>query len=232
MRGQASEIESRATTPRTPAASSSSISATSACGETTTPLPMKQSTVPRRMPDGMRCSTVLLPPITSVWPALWPPWKRTTPCARSVSQSTILPLPSSPHWVPTTTTLRAFIAMRLFHHPGDTAQIYREPHRWAGAAESLADIVVSSAARYRSRDTGAVGVEHNARVIVVATQLGEIEAERHRAGLGERAQRFQRTGELGELRQLLFRGVEHLGAAVELGQKLQRGARFRVQLLG
>ena len=48
--GQASEIERRATTPRTPAASSSSISATSACGETTTPLPMKQSTVPRRMP--------------------------------------------------------------------------------------------------------------------------------------------------------------------------------------
>jgi hypothetical protein len=36
------------------------------------------------------------PPITSVCPALWPPWKRTTPCALSVSQSTILPLPSSP----------------------------------------------------------------------------------------------------------------------------------------
>ena len=31
-------------------------------------------------------------------------WKRTTPCAISVSQSTSLPLPSSPHWVPTTTT--------------------------------------------------------------------------------------------------------------------------------
>src|ERR1700712_924347 len=44
--------------------------------------------------------------MTSVWPALWPPWKRTTPCAWSVSQSTTLPLPSSPHWVPTTTTLR------------------------------------------------------------------------------------------------------------------------------
>src|SRR6201989_2187637 len=44
--------------------------------------------------------------MTSVWPALWPPWKRTTPWAWSVIQSTILPLPSSPHWVPTTTTLR------------------------------------------------------------------------------------------------------------------------------
>ena len=79
----------------------------SACGETTTPLPMKQATPSRRMPEGIRCSTVFLPPITSVWPALWPPWKRTTPWAWSVSQSTILPLPSSPHWVPTTTTLRA-----------------------------------------------------------------------------------------------------------------------------
>src|SRR5687767_10334279 len=53
----------------------------------------------------MSCSAVFTPLITSVWPALWPPWKRTTACAWSVSQSTTLPLPSSPHWVPTTTTL-------------------------------------------------------------------------------------------------------------------------------
>src|SRR5687767_3088181 len=65
------------------------------------------------MPEGMRCSTVFLPAITSVWPALWPPWKRTTPCARSVSQSTILPLPSSPHCVPITTTLRALMLLPL-----------------------------------------------------------------------------------------------------------------------
>src|SRR5215475_966374 len=43
--------------------------------------------------------------MTSVWPALWPPWKRTTTSARSDSQSTILPLPSSPHWAPITATL-------------------------------------------------------------------------------------------------------------------------------
>src|SRR6478752_615516 len=61
------------------------------------------------MPLGMRCSAVFTPLITSVWPALWPPWKRTTPCAISVSQSTSLPLPSSPHWVPTTTTLRPVV---------------------------------------------------------------------------------------------------------------------------
>ena len=45
-----------------------------------------------------------MPSITRVWPALWPPWKRTTMSACSDSQSTILPLPSSPHWEPTTTT--------------------------------------------------------------------------------------------------------------------------------
>src|SRR5215468_9228762 len=58
------------------------------------------------MPLGIRCSAVFTPLMTSVWPALWPPWKRTTPCALSVSQSTSLPLPSSPHWAPTTTTFR------------------------------------------------------------------------------------------------------------------------------
>src|SRR3954452_17053111 len=61
------------------------------------------------MPLGIRCSAVFTPLITRVWPALWPPWNRTTPCAISVSQSTSLPLPSSPHWVPTTTTLRPVV---------------------------------------------------------------------------------------------------------------------------
>src|SRR3712207_1583949 len=40
---------------------------------------------------------------TIVWPALLPPWKRMTASARSASRSTTLPLPSSPHWAPTTT---------------------------------------------------------------------------------------------------------------------------------
>src|SRR5262249_40919957 len=43
--------------------------------------------------------------MTRVWPALCPPWKRTTMSACSDNQSTILPFPSSPHWAPTTTTL-------------------------------------------------------------------------------------------------------------------------------
>src|SRR5262249_6877896 len=53
--------------------------------------------------------------MTSVWPALCPPWKRTTISARSESQSTILPLPSSPHCEPTTTTF----VIQLFLFPAE-----------------------------------------------------------------------------------------------------------------
>src|SRR5438067_3511847 len=228
MRGQASETERRATTPGTPPASSSSISATSACGETTTPLPMKQSTLGRMIPDGMRCRTVFLPPTTSVWPALCPPWKRTTPCARSVSQSTILPLPSSPHWVPMTTTLRAL--MGLFDHASDAPEINGEASGRPRAAEGLAHLVVAPAARDGAADARAIGIEDDARVVVIAAQLGEIEAHGHRAGLGERTERLQRLRQRRQLRQALLRRAEHLGAAVELRQELERRARFRVEL--
>src|SRR5579863_6377498 len=58
--------------------------------------------------------------MTSVWPALWPPWKRTTISACSDNQSTILPFPSSPHWAPTTTTFpisQLFpLQLSLFRH--------------------------------------------------------------------------------------------------------------------
>src|SRR5688500_18901508 len=37
-----------------------------------------------------------------VWPALLPPWKRTTYLARSARTSTTFPFPSSPHCVPMT----------------------------------------------------------------------------------------------------------------------------------
>src|SRR4051812_12111259 len=59
----------------------------------------------RTTPEGSSDSLYVTPSITSVWPALWPPWKRTTTSARAESQSTILPLPSSPHWAPITATL-------------------------------------------------------------------------------------------------------------------------------
>src|ERR1700730_4126827 len=40
--------------------------------------------------------------VTTVWPALLPPWLRIARSARSASRSMILPLPSSPHCPPTT----------------------------------------------------------------------------------------------------------------------------------
>src|SRR6056297_2012949 len=98
-------------TPRSIRADASS---TSESMDRTTPFPIRHCTPSRRMPEGMRCSTVFSAPITSVWPALWSPWKRATAATRSVSRSTILPLPSSPHWVPMTTT---FLPM-MFVVPG------------------------------------------------------------------------------------------------------------------
>src|ERR1700734_104416 len=55
------------------------------------------------MPDGTRWNFHSRRPRTIVWPALLPPWKRTTASARSASRSVILPLPSSPHWSRTIT---------------------------------------------------------------------------------------------------------------------------------
>src|ERR1700704_4131549 len=92
------------------------------------------------MPEGTRCSTVFLPPITSVCPALCPPWKRTTPCAWSVSQSTTFPLPSSPHWVPMTTTFLATVSA--------LAQFAHGP--FAGALDELAVALGLSALRHMS----------------------------------------------------------------------------------
>ena len=89
-----------ARTPARPAPSACGSRASSASSDSTTPLPMKQRTCSRRMPEGISDRMVFLPPMTSVWPALCPPWKRATAAARSVSRSTTLPLPSSPHWVP------------------------------------------------------------------------------------------------------------------------------------
>src|SRR5215207_4242076 len=51
----------------------------------------------------MRWNFHVSPSRTIVWPALLPPWKRTTTSARSARRSTTLPLPSSPHWAPTMT---------------------------------------------------------------------------------------------------------------------------------
>src|SRR4029077_6750635 len=102
MRGQYGETASRSNTG-TPCSISVRLSLSSASSDSTTPLPMRQRTPGRRIPEGISDSTVRRPPMTSVWPALCPPWKRATAAARSVSRSTTLPLPSSPHCAPITT---------------------------------------------------------------------------------------------------------------------------------
>src|SRR5271154_6320365 len=88
-----------------------SISGSSAQGSTTTPLPITDSLPSRTTPDGSSDRLYSTLPMTSVWPALWPPWKRTTTSARLDSQSTIFPLPSSPHWTPTTTTFAIALSL-------------------------------------------------------------------------------------------------------------------------
>src|SRR5919107_6272319 len=84
-------------------ARSPSISSQSTFGSTTTPLPITHSLPGYRMPDGIRWNLNVSPLRTIVWPALLPPWKRTTASACSASRSVIFPLPSSPHWAPTIT---------------------------------------------------------------------------------------------------------------------------------
>src|SRR5580692_4130276 len=80
--------------------------------------------------------------MTRVWPALWPPWKRTTMSACSDNQSTILPFPSSPHWAPTTTTfpIRSYFPLQLslfrhdlFEKPVST---HSRAYRGSGACEA------------------------------------------------------------------------------------------------
>src|SRR5436190_8253609 len=89
----------------TPRCTSDSISSMSEPGSTTTPQPITHRQPLCRMPEGMVCSTYFSRPTTTVWPALLPPWKRTTTSTCGVMTSTTLPLPSSPHCVPTTTML-------------------------------------------------------------------------------------------------------------------------------
>src|ERR1700742_3428490 len=87
----------------TPRASSASISSNSTFGSTTTPLPITGVTLGESTPDGSTCRAYFSSPITTVWPALFPPWYLTTYWTRSPSRSVALPLPSSPHWAPIST---------------------------------------------------------------------------------------------------------------------------------
>jgi hypothetical protein len=61
-----------------PSASRRSISSRSTSGSTTQPLPITGVMCGYMIPEGMRCSFSVRPPWMTVWPALLPPWKRTT----------------------------------------------------------------------------------------------------------------------------------------------------------
>src|SRR5213592_148464 len=89
----------------TPRCTSDSISSISDPGSTTTPQPMTQRQPGWRIPDGIVCRTYFSRPATTVWPALLPPANRATTFTWGARMSTIFPLPSSPHCVPTTTML-------------------------------------------------------------------------------------------------------------------------------
>src|SRR5690606_30182341 len=115
-----SETTSRSSRSCRPRARISSISSQRTAGSTTTPLPITQALPGWRMPLGMRRRIVFSPFTTSVWPALLPPWYRTTTSACSVKRSTIFPLPSSPHWAPTTTTLDMGLAPFAQRAPSNT----------------------------------------------------------------------------------------------------------------
>ena len=120
----------------------------------------------RARPPAPRAAPSCSPSTTSVWPALLPPWKRTTSCACGASQSTILPLPSSPHWAPTATsvvTSRAPRAARRSCAGGSAAARARTS---SGALSMLTSMAASPRSRHQpelhARDVDAGLAEHRA----------------------------------------------------------------------
>src|SRR3954447_26480641 len=84
-----------------------------------------------------------------VWPALLPPWKRTTRSARSASRLVTFPFPSSPHWVPTMTI------------PGITGEDYGGAGRRPGAEPSRSlEAMAPNAAELLVRCLDSEGVRH------------------------------------------------------------------------
>src|SRR5688572_913466 len=94
-----------------------SISSMTDFGSSTTPQPITQRQFSCRIPDGIECRTYFSRPTTTVWPALLPPLYRTTTSTCGPMMSTTLPLPSSPHCVPTTTMLGMLRTSRVFEVP-------------------------------------------------------------------------------------------------------------------
>src|SRR5688572_21762991 len=106
-------------------------------GSITTPQPITQRQPLCRMPEGMVCRTYFSRPTTTVWPALLPPWKRTTTFTCGVMTSTTLPLPSSPHCVPTTTMLGMAAPLRFGKMPLRMLQHIAHGQRPLGAVSQI-----------------------------------------------------------------------------------------------
>src|SRR5215831_5520776 len=120
-------IRLRGSTPRS---RSCSISRTSTRGSATTPLPMMQATCGWRMPLGMSWNLNSPCSVTTVCPALLPPWALITMSACSARKSTSLPLPSSPHCPPTITMTTAGYLTDFDGRVSDTVDEMR--CAWAG----------------------------------------------------------------------------------------------------
>ena len=130
----------RADDARTPARASSSISSTSASGDTTTPLPMKQVTPRAGCPRGSGAGRSSRPPITSVWPALCPPSGRPLPppsgrATASAASSAIgfSQIALAPAWSASVATARSCRAScRRWRGERAVARPARRGSRWRG----------------------------------------------------------------------------------------------------
>src|SRR5690348_14705266 len=174
--GVASEIFRRSRTLM-PAFSTFSISRSRSGHDSTTPLPIRHATPSRMIPDGIRLSAIFWPLMTSVCPALWPPWKRTTACTLSVSRSTTLPFPSSPHWAPMTTTVLPISVLGT--QSQQFIEVGGEARRRPRHPELAADAIVTPAARQLAAVARREGREHHAGLVAVAAQLGQVHVHRH-----------------------------------------------------
>src|SRR3990172_4801932 len=150
----------------------SSISSRSTSGSTTTPSPMTQVFPGWSIPEGMRWKMNFSSPTMTVWPALLPPWKRTTTSAWSASMSTIFPLPSSPHWAPTMTTLLAIFPQPLRLHY--VLHVKGKTRGRAPVAVPLNEGVIPAAAQYGFPEAGREALEYDPGIIIKAPDLAEV----------------------------------------------------------
>ena len=103
------------------------------------------------------------------------------------------------------------------------AQIHGETGGRTGASKGLAHIVVTTAQRNGIGMTRAIGGEHDPAVIVIAAQIGQVKADRQPSQRSRKgAQISHRSGHLGVALNQLQHLVEHLAAAIAVGQARAR----------